>query len=320
MRLRTFTAGTMTEAMAQVREKLGPEAIIVSTEEDADGGMRVIAAIDPAEPPIEATGDPDVIDALNEALAAHGLAPPLIEKILCSALPFDSTDPLLALSGTLASLFTFAAIEEPQPRPLLFVGPPGAGKTMSIAKLATRAVLGGMPVRLVTADTVRAGGIEQLEAFAKALKLPLHRAASAQRLAPIAASARPEELMLIDSPGINPFSAGDRRELAALIGTSGAEPVLVLPAGGDAVDTAETAHVFRDLGCTRMAVTRLDMVQRLGSIIAAADALKLGFSEAGVSPEVADGLVPFNPVTLARLLLPKPARPQRQAHAKRGSP
>src|SRR5579883_1980686 len=194
MRLRTFTAGTMTEAMAQVREKLGPEAIIVSTEEDADGGMRVIAAIDPAEPPIEATGDPDVIDAL----AAHGLAPPLIEKILCSALPFDSTDPLLALSGTLASLFTFAAIEEPQPRPLLFVGPPGAGKTMSIAKLATRAVLGGMPVRLVTADTVRAGGIEQLEAFAKALKLPLHRAASAQRLAPIAASARPEELMLID--------------------------------------------------------------------------------------------------------------------------
>src|SRR5579883_3626588 len=197
MRLRTFTAGTMTEAMAQVREKLGPDAIIVSTEEDADGGMRVIAAVDLAEPSIEA-GEPDVIDALNEALATHGLAPPLIEKILCSALPFDSTDPLLALSGTLASLFTFAAIEEPQPRPLLFVGPPGAGKTMSIAKLATRAVLGGMPVRLVTADTVRAGGIEQLEAFAKALKLPLHRAASAQRLAPIAASARPEELMLID--------------------------------------------------------------------------------------------------------------------------
>jgi flagellar biosynthesis protein FlhF len=317
MRLRTFTAATMSEAMAQVRARLGADAIIVSTEEGDDGAIRVTAAVEQPERPSPVV-EPDVIDVLNEALSGHGLAPILVEKILCAALPFETDDPLLALSSAFATFFTFAPIETR--RPVLLVGPPGAGKTVSIAKLATRAVMAGQAVRLVTADTVRAGAIEQLEAFARVLQLQLHRAESAQRLAPIVAEAKPGEQLLIDTPGINPYSAGDRRELAVLIAESGAEPVLVLPAGGDAHDTVEMARIFRDLGATRLVVTRLDMVQRLGSVIAAADGLRLGFAEAGISPDIAKGLAAFNPVVLARLLLPKPAQPQRQVNAKRGSP
>jgi flagellar biosynthesis protein FlhF len=324
MRLRTFTAATMSEAMALVRARLGPEAVIVSTEEGDDGATRVTAAVEQAErlaPGIE----PDVIDVLNEALSGHGLSPLIIEKILCAALPFETDEPLLALASAFTTFFSFAPLdgerrEGAARRPLLLVGPPGAGKTVSIAKLATRAVMAGRPVRLVTADTVRAGGIEQLEAFARVLRLQLHRAESAQRLAPLAAAGESGELLLIDSPGINPYSAGDRRELSQLISLSGAEPVLVLPAGGDAVDTVEMARIFRDLGASRMIVTRLDMVQRLGSVVACAAALRLGFAEAGTSSNVAKGLTAFNPVVLARLILPKPTQESRQVNAMRGSP
>lgn len=319
MRLSTFTAATMTEAMGLARDRLGPDAIIVSTEESEDGAMRVTVAVDQADR-LPAVDDTDVIDTLNEVLTTHGIAPTLIEKILCAALPFDTDDAEVALSSALQNLYAFAPVATDARHPLLMIGPPGAGKTVSIAKLATRAVMAGMAVRLVTTDIVRAGGIEQLEAFARALKIGLHRAGNTQQLASFVASTKPSELMLVDSPGINPYSAGDRRELTALIAASGAEPVLVLPAGGDAVDTVEMARIFRDLGSMRMIVTRLDMVQRLGSVVAAADALRIGFCEAGVAPDVADGLVPFNPVVLARLLLPKAAQPRRQANAKRGSP
>lgn len=319
MRLRTFTARTMSEAMALVRAGLGPEAIIVSTEEGEDGSTVVTAAIDQPEPAAAAV-EPDIIDVLNEGLSGHGLAPTLIEKILCAALPFETGDPLLALSSAFTSFFSFAPIDADTRRPLLMVGPPGAGKTVSIAKLATRAVMAGQAVRLVTADTVRAGGIEQLEAFARVLKLTLHRADYAQRLSPLTASMRPGELMLIDSPGINPYSAGDRRELSALIAASGAEPLLVMPAGGDAIDTVEMARIFRDLGASRAIITRVDMVQRLGSVITAIDQLRLSFAEAGIAADIANGLTPFTPVVLARLLLPKSAQPPRRANAKRGSP
>lgn len=319
MRLRTFTAGTMSEAMALVRARLGPDAVIVSTEEGDDGATRVTAAVEQIErlsPGIE----PDVIDVLNEALSGHGLAPLLIEKILCAALPFETDEPLLALASAFATFFSFAPLDGEVRRPLLLAGPPGAGKSVSLAKLATRAVMAGHAVRLVTADTVRAGGIEQLEAFARVLRTQLHRAESAQRLASLAADTPPDELLLIDTPGINPYSAGDRRELSQLIAASGAEPVLVLPAGGDAVDTVEMARIFRDLGASRMVVTRVDMVQRLGSIVACAEALRLGFAEAGTSPDIAKGLTAFNPVVLARLILPKPLQQPRQANAMRGSP
>jgi flagellar biosynthesis protein FlhF len=53
-----------------------------------------------------------------------------------------------------------------------------------------------------------------------------------------------------------------------------------------------------------MLVTRLDMVHRLGSILAAADANRLAFSDIGTSPSIADGLSPLNPVALARFLMP----------------
>jgi flagellar biosynthesis protein FlhF len=318
MRLRTFTAPTMSEAMALVRARLGSDAVIVSTEEGEDGATRLTAAVEQPErlaPGIE----PDVIDVLNEALSGHGLAPLVVEKILCAALPFETDEPLLALASAFATFFSFKPLEGEARRPLLLAGPPGAGKTVSIAKLATRAVVAGTPVRIVTADTVRAGGIEQLEAFARVLQLPLHRAESAQRLGALSAVEQPGELLLVDSPGINPYSAGDRRELSQLIAASRAEPVLVLPAGGDAVDTVEMARIFRDLGASRMIVTRLDMVQRLGSVIGCAETLRLGFAEAGTSPDIAKGLTAFNPVVLARLVLPKPQQQPRQAKAMRGS-
>ena len=317
MILRTFTAGTMSEAMSLVRARLGPEAIIVSTEEDETGATRVTAAVERPERPLLPPSEPDVIDHLGEALGSHGLAPALIEKILCAALPFETEDPLVALAGALTSLMRFAPIAADAERPLLLVGPPGAGKTLSIAKLAARAVLAGSAPRLVTADTVRAGAVEQLGAFARVLGLPLHRVDGPQRLG-AAVAAKPGEPLLIDSAGVNPYNAGDRRELAQLIAASGAEPVLVLPAGGDPHDTVDMARIFRDLGATRMIVTRLDMVQRLSSVLTVADTLQLALGEASLTPEVANGLTPFNAVVLARLLLPKP-RTAQQAGARRNA-
>lgn len=321
MRLKTFSARTMTDAMAKVRLELGPEAIIVSTQEDDDGTMRVTAALDEADALPSPASDFDVVDVLGDALAKHGLSPVLVEKILAAALRFDSeTDPMAALSRALSVLYPFEpVVADERRRVLLMVGPPGAGKTVSIAKLATRAVMAGKRVRLLTADITRAGGIQQLESLAGILKLRLTTIEAPHRLAAIAAATQPGELMLIDSPGVNPYSAGDRRELVSLIKSSEAEPVLVIPAGGDMIDTVDMANVFRDLGCNRVIVTRLDMVRRLGSVLTAADQLELSFAEAGTGPAIANGLSPFTPVMLARLLLPQAVETPRTSIGRRGT-
>jgi flagellar biosynthesis protein FlhF len=319
MRLRNFTAPSMQEAIALVREELGPEAIIISTEDD-DGAVRVTAALEEAEPRPQRASDTDVTDQLSEALAANGVPGGLSEKLLMASLTFEADDVLVALSGALAAVYSFAPIaDQGRSRPLMLVGPPGAGKTMAVAKLAARAVMAKRPVNLVTSDTVRAGAIEQLAAVARVLGLELKTADSAARLASLALKAAPDAVTLIDSSGVNPYSTADRRELTALLAAAGAEPILVMPAGGDALDAIDQARIFRDLGCSRMAVTRLDLTHRLGSVLAAAEAARLGFAEAGVAPEIADGMIPFNPVVLARRLIAQTTLSPQQPMQKRGA-
>jgi flagellar biosynthesis protein FlhF len=314
MRLRTFTARTMPEAMAQIRRELGGDAIILSTSTE-NGAISVTAALDPADPPAAAAAQTaqnmlDAEELLHETLVAHGTPPRLVDTLLATALELEAGDPLLGLAGALDAAFSFAPLSDRRPsRPLMLVGPPGAGKTVSIAKLATRMVLSGQKLRVISSDTTRAGGIAQLEAFTRLLGTPLHRAENERQLGQLVAAATADDTVLIDSAGINPYSASDRNELADMIAAAGAEPIFVLPAGGDIFDAIEMAQAFRALGSTRVLVTRLDMVHRLGSMLAATAESRMSFSDAGIMPDIDRGLTPLNPVALARLLLPETTQP-----------
>jgi flagellar biosynthesis protein FlhF len=312
MRLRSFTARTMPDAMALVRQQLGADAVILSTQRGG-AGVVVTAALDEIDEPTAdmLAGEPqqDPIEILHETLAAHGTPARLVDKLLAAAAELAALPPIDALAGSLEKTLNFAPLVLRRgAKALIMVGPPGAGKTVVTAKLATRAVLAGRAVRVISSDTVRAGGIAQLEAFTRLLGIMLHRAESEHEMERLTLAATPDEIVLIDSGGINPYSASDRRELADLIAAARAEPIFVLPAGGDVFDTIEMAQAFRLLGAARLLVTRLDMVHRLGSVLGAAEASGLGFCGAGTASDVAKGLTPLNPVALARLLLPEMAK------------
>ena len=78
-----------------------------------------------------------------------------------------------------------------------------------------------------------------------------------------------------------------------------------MAAGGDPLEAGEIAEAYRDMGARRLVVTRIDVARRLGAVLNAAAVGRLTLSEVGVGANVADGLKPINPVSLARLLLPQ---------------
>jgi flagellar biosynthesis protein FlhF len=317
MRLRTLIAPTMGQAMDMLRRELGDDAIIVSTE-TTDHGTKIVAAIEEDEPEVPSygtvSGDPlgsnmaeDPIDVVHEALLLHGLPNRLLERLIDTSFVVGADEPIAALAGALGEIFTFDPLVGRGPnQPLILFGAPGAGKTVTVAKLAARAVFAKRKVRLITTDTIRAGGIEQLEVFARIMKLPLHIAETDRQLARLVDGCAPDEYVLIDTPGVNPYSPRDMAEIQSFAKAVPAEPVLVLAAGGDVVDAMEQAQEFATLGITRMLVTRLDMVRRLGSILAAADAAAFAFSDCSITPAVADGLNPIDPMGLAKMLMPEP--------------
>ena len=168
----------MTEAMRLVREALGENAIIVATRDDDNGGVRVTAAIDeikPSSPAKNFTPQPDGSEALEiiaEALTRHQVPPALAEKLMATATQFASDDPLLALGAAIDTHFKFKPILDDN-KPLMLVGPPGVGKTLCTAKLSTKAILAKHTPTVISTDLERAGGMEQLAAFTRLLKLNL---------------------------------------------------------------------------------------------------------------------------------------------------
>jgi flagellar biosynthesis protein FlhF len=307
MRLKTFIAPTMTEAMRDVRDALGDDAIIVSTQEEPSGRVRVVAALDGDEPAAAPPAEgPDVV--LNRMLEYHGAPLEIAGRLVRRAAALGIADPLLALAGALDAEYRFAPLADAEPRTLALIGPPGGGKTVSIAKLAARARLAGAPTAVITADGEKAGGVDQIAGFARILGIDLKVADDAAALARLAREARAAATILIDTPGANPFAADELDRLGGLLDATDAEPVLVLPAGLDAIEAADVAAAFRRLRPRRMITARLDAARRFGGMLGAADGGALMFADVGITPHVAQGLTPLNPVSFARLLMRDPLR------------
>ncbi len=240
---------------------------------------------------------------IAQALDFHSVPRPIAEALFRAARAIESDDPIMALAGALESRIVFAPLSAVFKRPTMMIGPVGAGKTVSVAKIAAKAVLTGKRIDVITTDIVRAGAIAQIETYTNVLEQDLGIEETPDGLADRLMDLTADQPTIIDTPGANPFVAHEMAELALFIAAHQAmDPILAVSAGGDAREALEVAQAFRSLGAKRLIVTRVDAARRLGSIVAAADA-GLTLCQISTSPYVADGLAAINPVILAGLLI-----------------
>jgi flagellar biosynthesis protein FlhF len=287
MRLKLYRASRMADAMARVRRELGADALILASRQVGDQvelTVAVEAEDEIAPPPL----DPPHAGVLRfhaapagllEGAGAEDLVARLTARLGFAALPLSGGDP-----------------------PLLMLGPPGGGKTLTVARLAARLVLQGIAPLVITSDGRRAGAIEQLAAFTRVLNLNLVVANHPVTLGRALARRPDGAPVLIDAPGLDLYDPVQHEEARALIATAAAVPVAVLPAGLDPTEAADLARAHAALGATMMIATKLDLARRLGSVLSAAGAGPLALTEGGIGPGVAEGLVPLTPALLASRL------------------
>jgi flagellar biosynthesis protein FlhF len=313
MRLKSFYGPTTNEAMRLVREALGENAIIVATRDDEAGGIRITAAIDDTPPPdgLEYDGanadnrGSEVIEIIAEALLRHEVPHALAERLLAAAMQSANDDPMQALAAAFNTHLRFQPIlKDEAGKPLIFIGPPGAGKTLCAAKFATNATLAKKPVIVISTDTERAGGMEQLAAFTRLLKIGLMEIEDAQTLHEAVAIQPEDALIVIDTPGRNPFIEAERHLLSPLVKAAGGEAILVLPADMDSNEALDMVQEFRPLGAARLLMTRLDTTRRLGNLLRLAFESRLPLANFTATPKVTEAPESFDPLALARLVLP----------------
>jgi flagellar biosynthesis protein FlhF len=150
------------------------------------------------------------------------------------------------------------------------VGPTGAGKTTTIAKLAARWCMqhGSQDLALVSTDSHRIGAREQLMTYARILGAPMHAANGAKELARVLERLKDKKLILIDTAGMGPRDVRLTEQLAALkYGAARARVLLALPAQAEGQALDEIVCAFVRVKPSACVLTKVDEAASLGPVI-----------------------------------------------------
>ncbi len=339
MKVRKFLAGTSREALRQVRQELGPDAVILSSQQAA-GGVEIMALasadlsclmgnlapeaqvleVDAAAPALSVKGAAQRPDGpaprmpmvepvaqsiiseiqimrgmLEEQLAtvvwgdaqrrepgkakilrtllAAGFSPSLSRQLL-DELPAgrDQEQSLEWVMAALARNLDNVAADEIIDRSGVYalIGPTGVGKTTTVAKLAARCVVrhGADKVALLTTDSYRIGGHEQLRIYGKLLGVPVRAIKDMEDLQLTLSELRNKHLVLIDTVGMGQRDEMVAEQMAMLCNCGyDVKRLLLLNATGNGETLDDVVRAYRGNGLHGCIVTKVDEAASMGGVL-----------------------------------------------------
>ena len=337
MKMKQIQAANIREAMLLARAELGDDAVMINDKKAAGGGVIVTFAIEEFEEPIindlpetdfgmvlpfapeipkPATAKTEVIHPalalIGEALDYHGVPEFLRDRLSLHVSSMRLTpDHVLdtaeqALASALTTHLSFQPIATagtPPTRAMMLIGPHGAGKTSTLAKIATELTLHKQPVVLVSTDTERMGAADTLHTLAGLLKCEAIVSDKRAHLKEVVTRLQGKAWVLIDSTGANIYEFKQLKALGELASLQGIEPILTCAAGMDSAEAQEMAAIFNFLNIDRMLITRLDATRRLRSVFAALTTGGYALSNFTSSALPTEACQPLSAAALARLML-----------------
>lgn len=163
-------------------------------------------------------------------------------------------------------------MQSPKRTLIACMGPTGAGKTTTLAKLAARARLDlGRSVGVISLDTFRVGAVEQWQRYATLMGIPFQvasdRASFRRGLAEITA-----DIVLVDTAGRStPASSWVLPDcLAGMTEDIARHALLVLPAWLRASDVLRIQGLYEVPAPTEVVITKLDETIEAGGVLHAA--------------------------------------------------
>lgn len=344
MKIRKFFAGTCRDALRQIREEIGPDAVVLSNRSVANG-VEIVALAEedldalaggdmpthrprprPAVPtaPVASVASPAV--AANDIAATSAFAQSMMGELQSmrglleeqvAGLVWNDKQRRSPAQGEILRTLLAAGFSAQLGRALLehlpegsdrengldwvknalkrnlpimpnedelmdrggvyaLMGPTGVGKTTTTAKLAARCVMrhGAEKLALLTTDSYRIGGHEQLRIYGKILGVTVHAVKDATDLRLALTELRNKHMVLIDTVGMSQRDRTVPEQVAMLCGAeTPVQRLLLLNATSHGDTLNEVVHAYRsasaegggDLaGCI---LTKLDETTNLGSVL-----------------------------------------------------
>ena len=267
----TFVGPVVPALMARAQAQLGRDAVILGVKRVPGDGVPQfeLSAIRASESAAAEFG------AALERASATRTGRPVRSRLLVSAAAPAGARPVIAL-----------------------VGPTGAGKTTTLAKLANHAgAYAGKRAGFLCLDTYRVGAAEQLGIYAELSGLPLEVVYAADELPGALRRLARCDVLLVDTAGRGPRGGADLDATDELIAAAGATEVHVaLPAGLERRHARRIVNEQVERGATHLLPTKLDECAEDLTAWSLADQFGLGLRWAADGQEVPDALRCFDGV------------------------
>jgi len=215
----------------------------------------------------------------------------LLEKVSTVSEPRQAWRMLLAYLAQSIKVSKVEPLEEGGV--IALVGPAGAGKTTTLAKLAARYVLkhGPQSIALASMDNYRIGAQEQLKTLGRILDVPVIQLDPSQPLSKTLAPLARKRLILIDTAGLPAGDSMMKVQLEALADRGiKAKNYLVLPATSQSQVLKATWHNYRRCGLAGCILTKLDEAGSLGDVLGLIISQHLPIAYLADGPRIPDDL------------------------------
>ncbi|NPV88268.1 flagellar GTP-binding protein [Coprothermobacteraceae bacterium] len=174
----------------------------------------------------------------------------------------------------LGSKLSFARLEElgfPSfPKVFVFVGPTGVGKTTTIAKLSGYLLLEkNVKSGIVTIDTFRAGAVEQIKLFGKAMNVPVEVVRRPHQMNRVLPRFLDAYYVFVDTVGRNPKELGKLSEMRMFVDQLAYyEPVFCLSASMRKDEMIRAyEHFSKVFALKYFVLTKVDEAESLGTAL-----------------------------------------------------